>query len=168
MQAIWIIATAAFLFGAADESTIDYDIVNEGPRVKVEGIANLQFTESQGRPCLLHTFSVPEGRLAGPVISSDPGQPMLRFDEVWRDSDGLTIQWCETIGGVQTLPCWLPRYFVFYVIRTEFGPDDVPKLLSEWGDVGSAWDLNNDGTVDGADLAILLAGWKASDDGAST
>ncbi|HMN96131.1 MAG TPA: hypothetical protein PKC43_07450 [Phycisphaerales bacterium] len=37
---------------------------------------------------------------------------------------------------------------------------DLGLLLSSWGGTGSA-DLNNDGVVDGADLGLLLSGWGA-------
>ena len=149
------------------EGTIDYEIVQEGPRATVHGSALLSFTEDQSNPCLFHDFEIPEGRIAGPAISSNPGQPIIGFDLVRYGERAITIEWCKDSHPSQTLPCSLPRYFIFYVIRTEFGPDDLMKMLAEWGNAGSPWDLNHDGTVDGADLGMLLGGWKSTD-GAST
>jgi hypothetical protein len=36
---------------------------------------------------------------------------------------------------------------------------DLAGLLAAWGTTNPAADLNGDGTVDGADLAALLAAW---------
>lgn len=37
---------------------------------------------------------------------------------------------------------------------------DLGLLLSEWGATGSSADLDGDGTVDGADLGLLLSAWS--------
>jgi hypothetical protein len=36
---------------------------------------------------------------------------------------------------------------------------DLTILLAAWGDGGGPADLNGDGTVNGADLTVLLANW---------
>jgi hypothetical protein len=36
---------------------------------------------------------------------------------------------------------------------------DLGVLLSHWGESG-AWDMDADGTVNGADLALLIAAWR--------
>lgn len=61
---------------------------------------------------------------------------------------------------MQTYPISIPRNFIFYIIKTEFDGDDLIKMLDQWNSEDSAWDLNLDGIVDGADLSILLDGWK--------
>tara|TARA_R100001082_G_C4362878_1_gene160277 strand:+ start:1655 stop:2161 length:507 start_codon:yes stop_codon:yes gene_type:complete len=156
------------LFGgtSGDGWAIDYTTTVEGPRVVVEGTAHLYFESHSDSPCLQYEFEVPEGRIAGPVISSDPGQAMMKFDHVTHEQKSVCIDWCDQASpGIQTMPCALPLNFVFYIIKDTFGPDDVPKLLAEWGDTDSSWDLNLDGTVDGLDLAILLGSWETQDGG---
>ena len=54
-------------------------------------------------------------------------------------------------------------HFAFYLMRNSFGPDDVGKLLAEWGSTDSPWDLNNNGIVEGSDLTILLGNWKTDE-----
>ena len=145
---------------------IHYTMEVEGPRVVVEGTARILFETYDDNPCLQYEFDVPEGRLAGPVISSDPGQPMLGFDTVTHEEKSVCVEWCERANTqILHMPYSLPLNFIFYVIRDRFGPDDVPKLLAEWGDTDSAWDLNLDGTVNGQDLAVLLGSWENNDGG---
>tara|TARA_Y100001938_G_scaffold149008_1_gene234466 strand:+ start:304 stop:684 length:381 start_codon:yes stop_codon:yes gene_type:complete len=122
-----------------------------------------------------YCFDVPEGKLTGASISSDPGQPMLPFD--WYDyrEGELEIVWCSPpISPNQFLPVYTPRNFSFHIIKTTFNADDLSQLLSDWGPPSvvdapwpqndytfvSPWDLNGDTVVDGKDLAILLAGWS--------
>ena len=76
----------------------------------------------------------------------------------------LDVTWCRNNSVSMHLPVSVPRHFVFYLMRTSFGPDDVIKLLADWGSDTSPWDLDLDGTVNGADLAVLLNGWS-SDEG---
>jgi hypothetical protein len=38
---------------------------------------------------------------------------------------------------------------------------DLAALLASWNTASAASDLNGDGNVDGADLAVLLASWGA-------
>tara|TARA_R100000664_G_C2677784_1_gene87088 strand:+ start:256 stop:636 length:381 start_codon:yes stop_codon:yes gene_type:complete len=122
-----------------------------------------------------YCFDVPEGKLTGASISSNPGQPMLPFD--WYDyrEGELEIVWCSPpISPNQFLPVYTPRNFSFHIIKTTFNADDLSQLLSDWGPPSvvdapwpqndytfvSPWDLNGDTVVDGKDLAILLAGWS--------
>jgi hypothetical protein len=151
-----------------DEWSLDYDVYTEGPRTVFEGTARLYADEDSKFPCMSYCFDLPEGRLAGPVISSNPNEPMIPFDW-WERSEGeLEVVWCrETLPlnpltgeDLQTYPIEIPRHFKFYIIKTEFYPDDITKLLSEWLSEDSAWDLNGDGIVNGGDLAIALGGWK--------
>jgi len=41
----------------------------------------------------------------------------------------------------------------------EVGGADLAILLGAWGSVGGASDLDGSGAVDGADLALLLGQW---------
>ena len=158
------------------EWTIDYTATVEGPRTVYRGTVWLHRTEENTSPCMSYCFDVPEGRLAGPSISSDPGQPMLPFD--WYDyrEGELEIVWCSPpINPKQYLPVYTPRNFSFHIIKTTFNADDLSQLLSDWGPPSvvdapwpqsdytfvSPWDLNGDTVVDGKDLAILLAGWSS-------
>jgi len=160
---------ALFFIGgkASEEWSIDYTVAEEGPRVVYSGTAKLHFENNQTNPCLNYSFEVPEnGQLAGPAISSRPGKAIIRFDSYEYQGKVLQVNWCRTAASATVLPISVPRHFIFYVMRTEFGPDDVVKLLSEWGSTTSSWDLNNNGIVDGQDLAILLGAWK-QDEGTS-
>jgi|TARA_B110000438_G_C15391377_1_gene469227 hypothetical protein len=159
--------TLFFFFGGEtnEEWLIDYDVQVQGPRMVYEGTALLHMTQTQPAPCMSYCFEVPEGyRLAGPVVSSDPGEPIIGFD--WYDYTGkdLDVIWCRNASDLMHLPVSVPRHFKFYLLRTSFGPDDVIKLLADWGSDTSPWDLDLDGTVNGADLAVLLNGWS-SDEG---
>jgi len=148
--------------------TVEYDVYEEGPRTVYEGTARLYMDLEWFTPCMICCFDLPKGRLAGPRISRYPGEPMLAFDAWEHNGNKLDVLWCEgppqghpfTGEWLQTLPMQIPRHFKFYIIKTEFGPDDLTKLLDSWGSPDSPWDLNEDGTVGGADLATLLAGWK--------
>tara|TARA_R100000458_G_C8269577_1_gene244333 strand:- start:547 stop:1047 length:501 start_codon:yes stop_codon:yes gene_type:complete len=148
--------------------SIDYTETIEGPRVVVEGTAHLFFESHNDNPCLQYEFEVPRGRMAGPAISCSPGQPILGFDSVLHTGNSVHIHWCRQVHqDRQTTPCSLPLDFVFYIIRDEFGPDDLLKLLSEWEATDSSWDLNLDGTVNGEDLMELLGSWENEYGGAS-
>ena len=151
-----------FLFGGEnnEEWQIEYDVEVEGPRTVYEGTALLHMTQDQPAPCMSYTFDVPEGhRLAGPVMSSDPGKHMIRFDWFQVQGKKLFVEWCRTASSRMNVPVSVPRHFIFYFIQTSYGPDDVGKLLSEWGSTDSVWDLDLDGEVNGRDLAVLLSGW---------
>ena len=153
---------------AIGDFTIDYNTYEEGPRTVFEGYATLHQTFEIFDPCMTYTIETPKGRLAGPPVSSNPGQPMLPFDVLQQQEGGLYVVWCEgppqrnplTQEWMQHFPVDIPRYFKFYIIKEQFGPDDLTKLLDAWGEEDSPWDLNNNGRVDGGDLSILLAGWK--------
>jgi hypothetical protein len=145
----------------SDDWSIEYDITVEGPRVVYEGTARLHLDQSDPLACMEYQFDVPENyRLCGPAISSNPGEPMLAFDSYEHEGKTLQISWCRFLSHYHLFPVSVPRHFVFFVMRTEFGPDDVLKLLSDWDMENSPWDLNNDGIVNGPDLTILLGGWK--------
>ena len=149
-------------------SSIDYIIYEDGPRTVYQGTAQLHADEESLYPCLSYCFTVPKGRLAGPALGSNPGQPMLGFDWWEQQEDGLEVLLCMnslpkhpfTGEDMQTYPISIPRNFIFYIIKTEFDGDDLIKMLDQWNSEDSAWDLNLDGIVDGADLSILLDGWK--------
>ena len=165
-----------------DQWSIEYDVYQEGPRTVFEGVANLFLTEQNKFPCLSYCFDLPEGRLSGPSISSNPGEPSLPFDWWLVEGDEIEVVWCRsqlplhpfTGEDMQSYPAQTPRNFKFYVIKEQFNGEDLAKLLDEWGPprlidapwpesdytLVSSWDLNADTMVDGADLAVLLAGWK--------
>lgn len=158
---------------ATDNSTVDYEIYTEGPRTVYEGTAKLRWDENV-TACVTYTFDLSPGRLAGSPISSNPGQPMLPFDDVLISNDQISISWERNRTDLWPTPTECHRRFHFFIIKTEFNADDLSALLSDWGppyvvDVPwpeqnytyvSPWDLNLDTVVDGKDLAILLAGWK--------
>lgn len=161
------------LASGPDNSGMDYEIYVDGPRTVYEGKAKLRFDKNT-EACINYTFDLVPGRLAGSAISSDPGQPMLPFDEVEIYDDEIFINWSRPRTDLWPTPTECHRYFKFFIIKTEFNADDLSALLSDWGppyvvDVPwpeqdytylSPWDLNLDTHVDGKDLAILLAGWK--------
>tara|TARA_R100001082_G_scaffold110915_2_gene92385 strand:+ start:5634 stop:6134 length:501 start_codon:yes stop_codon:yes gene_type:complete len=156
-----VFAIPLLLFSAELEWDIEYESWSDGPRTVYAGTATLYMTEENNSPCMEYTFEIPkDGRLAGPAISSDPGEPMLRFDWVYQQDETIDVEWCRTSSDRQILPVAVPRHFLFFVMQTQFGPDDLLKLLSEWGAEESPWDLNNDRLVNGEDLTILLGGWK--------
>jgi len=140
-------------------SSIEYTVQTTGPRTVVQGTARLHFDQDNRTDCIEHTFEPIKGRLGGAVVSSQPGQPMLAFDAVTHVDNQVTIQWCRTLGSLQHVPCQTPRYFSFYVIKDSYSTDDIPKLLAEWGETDSVWDLNLDGVVNGLDLAYALGNW---------
>jgi len=156
-----------------DNSIMDYQIYQNGPRTVYEGAAKLKWDENVNA-CVEYTFDLVPGRLAGSAISSDPGQPMLPFDEVLIFDDEIYVSWERNRTDLWDTPTECHRRFYFFVIKTEFNADDLGKLLSDWGPPRlidnpwpepdstyvSPWDLNLDTVVDGKDLAILLAGWK--------
>ena len=142
-----------------DDSEINYIIYTEGPRTVYEGEARLKWDENT-TACVNYTFDLVPGRLAGPPVSSDPGQPMLSFDEVQASDTHLFVSWERNRTDLQDNPTQCPRYFIFYVIKTEFTADDLSDLLSDWGKENSVWDLDGDGTVGGSDLSHVLGGWK--------
>ena len=156
-----------------DNSEMDYQIYTNGPRTVYEGKAKLKWNENT-TACVQYTFNLAPGRLAGSAISSDPGQPMLPFDEVLIFDDEIYISWERNRTDLWPTPTECHRRFHFFIIKTEFNADDLSELLSDWGPpilvdnpwpepdstYVSPWDLNGDTIVDGKDLAILLAGWK--------
>ena len=152
------------MFGAGEDNyTVEYTQIQNGPRTEYEGIAAFHITEAFGPDCLYYEFAVPEGHeLGGPVLSSDSGQPLLGFDSVTRFGNTIAIEWCIFVPSIQTLPFSIPRQFVFYSLKTKFGPTDLDKLLNDWGLEDSPWDLDLDGTVGGGDLAKLLNGWNGA------
>ena len=161
MFILTILALVFFGGETNEEWSIDYTVTHEGPRVVYSGTVWLHCDENQTAPCINYCFDVPEnGRLAGPAISSNPGEAIIPFDNYVYKGKALEIDWCRSIAFATVLPVSIPRHFIFYVMRTEFGPDDVLKLLGDWGLPISPWDLNNDGIVEGQDLAILLGAWK--------
>jgi len=160
---LWPTVILSHLSGlGGDGWTVDYIQFTEGPRTTVQGVARQYFDQDTSSVCLDYTFDIPEGRLAGAVISSEPGEPTLPF-EYEHHADGVQIKWCNDVSAAQILPCQVPRFFQFYVIQAEFDPDDLVKLLGEWGHEDSVWDLDLDGDVDGEDLAIALGGWKSNE-----
>ena len=174
---------AVLLLAMISESSIEYTTEEYGPHTVYSGTAKLYASEENKFPCLNHTFEVPDGVVAGPSISSDPGKPMLPFDWELKDNS-INISWCRTQlplhpftgEDMQTYPIYTPRNFKFYITKTEFNGDDLAQLLSDWGPpqwvdnpwpepdytLVSPWDLNHDTNVDGADLLIILSNWKTS------
>ena len=157
------------------EWTIDYTTTVEGPRTVYRGTVWLHRTEESLHPCMSHCFDVPEGRLTGSSISSNPGYPMIPFDWYEHREGELEFVWCAPpINPNQYLPVYTPRNFSFHIVKTKFNADDLAQLLTDWGPPSivdatwpetdytlvSPWDLNGDTVVDGKDLSILLAGWS--------
>ena len=158
-------AMALRLLGSCltDEYTIQYTIEEDGPRTVYKGTAWLHF-ETTTTPCMEYAFDVPDNQvLAGPAISCRPGEPMLRFDDFLYEGKLLQVSWCRTAHSAMHQPVSTPMHFAFYLMRNSFGPDDVGKLLAEWGSTDSPWDLNNNGTVEGSDLTILIGNWKTDE-----
>jgi hypothetical protein len=150
------------------DSDLTYTVYEDGPRTVYDGTARLYVDGSNLYPCLSYCFDIPKGRLSGPVISSDPSEPHLPFDWWEETENGIEVLWCRTslslnpLTGedLQTYPVEIPKNFIFYIIKTEFDGDDLTKLLDDWGEENSPWDLDGNGVINGADLSILLAGWK--------
>ena len=156
-----------------DNSVMDYQIYTEGPRTVYEGVAKLKWDENVNA-CVQYTFDLVPGRLAGSPISSQPGEPMLPYDEVIISDNEIYISWERNRTDLWPAPTECHRRFHFFVIKTQFDAGDLSELLSDWGppvviDVPwpeqdytyvSPWDLNGDTMVDGKDLTLLLAGWK--------
>ena len=154
------------------DTTIDYTVTEEGPRTIYRGTARLHLDGPGSSPCLSYCFSLPQGALSGPVISSDPLEPLLPFD--WWELEGneLEVLWCRPQGSMadlQVYPVDVPRHFEFHIIKQSFNGDDLAALLNDWGpattiwQVGtivSPWDFNGDTVVNGEDLAYLLGRWK--------
>ena len=142
---------------------IEYTVQTTGPRTVVQGTARLHFNEDHYTDCLQHTFEPIKGRLGGPVLSCQPGQPMLPFDTVTHIDGQVTVEWCRTVGitVIQSVPCETPAHFSFYVIKDSYTPEDLSELLSAWGEIDSVWDLNLDGTVDGSDLVYAIGNWAS-------
>ena len=177
-----LMSSVALVGDYGNDWSLEYNVYEEGPRTVFEGTAYLYMTEDSKFPCLSYCFDLPEGRLAGPAISSSPNDPMIPFDWWERSGDELEVLWCRdtlplhplTGEDMQTYPVQTPRNFKFYIIRTEFNADDLSEMLSDWGPARlidapwpefdytlvSPWDLNGDTAVNGRDLAILIAGWK--------
>jgi hypothetical protein len=147
-------------------SFVHLDVVQDGPRTTYTGTVVLEASIDNPDPCIDYTINMAKGRLGGPVISSDPGQPMIPFDHVISEENELDLWWCSVRHASMQMPHSVPRNFTFYVLKTEFGPSDLEKMLADWGVAGSSWDLDLDGVVGGGDLALLLAGWSP-DEGAA-
>jgi hypothetical protein len=148
------------------DQPFEYTVVREGPRTTYDGMARIEASDRNPNPCISTVIEIDKGRLAGPVISSDPGKPLLEFAWTRTDEGDLSISWCTFYNPWMQMPHSVPRFFVFYVIKESFGPDDLAKFLDAWGTEDSVWDLDLDGSVDGRDLSVLLAGW-VSNEGAS-
>lgn len=144
--------------------SIQFDTEQSGPRFVVNGEAYLHFDEETEQTCINYCFDVPEGVLSGPIISGHPGDAVLPFDLVRHGNGQVEIEWCEKPSDMQTLPVSVPRGFSFYIVRQTYGPDDLLELLAQWGQADSVWDLNNDGTVDGKDLALVIGNWENDND----
>lgn len=81
---------------------------------------------------------------AGLVVTSTPGNPA-----------SVNLAWCPDCDDAGT--------YTIVLTATDNGvpPESttVTIQLNVLCDVGCPWDLNEDGTVDGADLGLLLANW---------
>ena len=159
-----VVFLIAFLLCQDSPHEVEYTLTEQGPRTIYEGTVRLNFSGETTDPCL-NRFAIPieeDSRLAGPIISSDPGQPILNYDIVTVESKTLYLTWCKFNSKILHYPHSIPRYFKFYTIKTKFNGEDLEKLLADWGVEDSPWDLNLDGTVGGEDIAILLNGWQTS------
>lgn len=146
--------------------SLEYTMIDAGPVTHYNGKVTLEFTEKDPHACFEYTFEFDEGEVFGPEVGSNPGQPVLPFDSVHIRGSDAQVCWCEAASQYQVLPVEVPRFFNFSVRKTSFGPDDLTRLLAQWGQPG-AWDLDGDGVVGGLDLNILISNWKQNSGEAS-
>jgi len=142
--------------------SISYSIEMAGPIADIEGRAVLH-GDPHSLPCLHFVIEVPAGEGFGYCKRFDqftqtqvtfPAMPFDTWTSSYRQVEGT---WCAPIP----LESWqsLPRAFSFSVRRSEYGADDLSRLLADWAHP-SEWDLDGDGIVGGSDLAILINNWK--------
>ena len=142
--------------------SICYTITNEGPVVIYEGRAVLHGS-SYPVPCMEYSFEVPSGDLYGPCRRFDQYEraivlePVLPFDTFTHTSNVLQGLWCSP-GVLKPWQSTLMN-FNFSIQKTAFNADDLSEMLADWG-TASVWDLDGSGTVDGADIAIMLGNWE--------
>jgi hypothetical protein len=146
-----------------EESFVSYTVTQDGPRTVYAGTAAFHVTSPIVMRCLHHDFDGEFAtELGGPSHSANPGKPILPFDSVTQSENTVSVEWCIFHSEYQVLPYSVPRHFIFYSLKSEFGPEDLEKLLGDWGSVDSPWDLDFDGVVGGSDLTKLLAGWNGA------
>ena len=141
---------------------ICYTITNEGPVVTYEGRAVLHGS-SYPIPCMEYSFEIPSGDLYGYCYRFDPIRQeqvqfaAVPFDSYTQTSNALAGLWCSPA----VLEPWqsTPLNFKFSIRKTRFNADDLSEMLAAWG-TASVWDLDGSGTVDGADIAIMLGNWE--------
>ena len=142
--------------------TICYSITNEGPVVIYEGRAVLHGS-SYPVPCMEYSFEIPSGDLYGYSIRFDQFEqaqvtyPCLPFDTFEQTNHALAGLWCAP----QVLEPWQSTLtnFKFSIRKNQFNADDLSEMLADWG-TASVWDLDGSGTVDGADITVMLGNWE--------
>jgi hypothetical protein len=102
-----------------------------------------------------------EGALLNPLLARAADLNGDGFDDLLMITDSVTFRVDEDIvGSTQTV---LNTYI--QTCQGDIDEDgtvdvaDILILIAEWGDTGGQSDLNNDGTVDVADILILIAAW---------
>ena len=100
-----------------DNSVMDYVIYTDGPRTVYEGAAKLKWDENV-TACVTYTFDLVPGRLAGSPVSSQPGEPMLPYDEVIISNNEIYISWERNRTDLWPTPTECHRRFKFFVIKT--------------------------------------------------
>ena len=142
--------------------TICYSITNEGPVVTYEGRAVLHGS-SYPIPCMEYTFEIPSGDLFGYCVRFDQytqsqvTYPKTPFDEYNHTNHALTGLWCAPVV-LEPFESTL-KNFKFSIRKNEFNADDLSEMLADWG-TASVWDLDGSGTVDGADITVMLGNWE--------
>ena len=164
--ALFLLAENYTITSPDGDWTLNYSVVTDGPVTTYTGTARLHFTEEKSYACFSYDLEHGGGELFGPAVSSSPGEPILPFDVVDYEADSICLAWCLTSSPLQVQPVSVPRFFNFSVRKTDFGPDDLTRLLAQWGQSGG-WDLDGDGVVGGTDLNELLSNWKKVDGEAS-
>lgn len=159
MNSLVLASLLCLWVGDNTQYSIEIDVVHNGPRTEYSGCVWLHSTAEQRYPCFDYSMQLPKGRIAGPVISSQPGEPMIVFPWTVTSENQMHFWRCYFPSAAMQVPSNLPISFVFYVIQDEFDGEDLEKLLADWGSDNSPWDLDLDGRVSGSDLTLLLAGW---------
>ena len=145
--------------------TVNYNVTESGPVTNYVGFVSLNLSDEISEACFDYVFEYEEGEVFGPSVSSEPDSPILPFDSIHIRGVDASVSWCESASPYQVLPVQVPRFFNFSVRKSSSGPDDLARLLADWG--GATWDLNGDQVVDGADLNLLLQGWNVDSGEAS-
>lgn len=155
-------AAGSILFGA-EGGSIEYTIELDGPLTIYRGTVRHIKTAEKPAPEYTHIFEIPLGELTGPAVGSNPWGPMLgsKVSRAHQTETQFFVTWSWPAGlvNLQTYPCWVVSNFEFHIRKTSYNAEDLADLLNAWGSSG-VWDLNQDGTVNGGDVALLIGNWQ--------